>query len=189
MTIRVNRQDYIIKKALAGAILLFLSTKKSKLLIIKNILDKIITFSLYKADINIDTVFIIAFAGFLRIGKITYPNRKAKDFSTIKALCSDVRIAPNGYLMVFHLKWSKIDKTYSGVNIQIATILGDRLCPVAAMIWLFNYNPRPLSNPLFSVNNKAFSVPVVRKILLMCLTAGGILPNSYSNHSFCRGAA
>ena len=98
-------------------ILLFLSTKKSKLLIIKNILDKIITFSPYKADINIDAVFIIAFAGFLCIREIIYPNRKAKDFSTIKALYSNIRIAPNGHLIVFYLKQSKIDKTYNSVNI------------------------------------------------------------------------
>ena len=97
-------KDYIIKKALAGAILLFLSTKKSKLLIIKDILDKIITFSPYKADINIDAAFIIVFIGFLYIKKIIYLNKKVKDFSTIKALYSNVRITPDGYLMVFYLK-------------------------------------------------------------------------------------
>ena len=100
-----------------GAILLFPSTKKTKLLIIKDILDKIITLRPCKADTNVDTAFIIAFIGFLRIGEITYLNRKAKDFSTTKALRSNVRIAPDSYLMVFHLKRSKIDKTYSGVNI------------------------------------------------------------------------
>ena len=55
-------------------------------------------------DINIDIAFIIAFTGFLYIGEIIYLNRKAKDFSTTKALCSDVRIAPDGYSMVFYLK-------------------------------------------------------------------------------------
>jgi hypothetical protein len=55
-------------------------------------------------DINIDTVFIIAFTGFLYIGEIIYLNRKAKDFSTIRALYSNIRIAPNGYLIVFYLK-------------------------------------------------------------------------------------
>ena len=118
-----------------------------------------------------------------------YPNRKAKDFSTTKALYSDIRIAPNSYLIVFYLKWSKINKTYSGVNIQIAAVLRDCLCPIAAIIWLFNCDPQPLLDPLFSVNNKAFSAPVVRKILLIYLAAGGILPNSYFNHSFHRGAA
>ena len=78
--------------------------------------------------------FIIAFIGFLHIGEIIYLNRKVKDFSTIKALYSDVRIAPDGYLIVFYLKWSKIDKTYNSINIQIAAILGDRLCPIAAII-------------------------------------------------------
>ena len=134
-------KNYIIKRALTGAILLFLSTKKSKLLIIKDILDKIVTFSPCKADINIDMAFIIAFTGFLYIGEIIYLNRKAKDFSIIKALYSDIRIAPNGYLIVFYLKQSKIDKIYSGINIQIATILGNRLYPMAVMIQLFNYNP------------------------------------------------
>ena len=127
-------KDYIIKRALAGAILLFLFTKKSKLPIIKDILDKIITFSPYKADINVDAAFIIAFIGFLCIGEIIYLNRKAKDFSTTKALYSNVRIAPNSYLIVFYLKRSKTDKTYNSVNIQIAAILGDRLCPIAAII-------------------------------------------------------
>jgi hypothetical protein len=182
-------KDYTIKRALARAISLFPSTKKSKLLIIKDILDKIVTFSPCKADININAVFMMAFTGFLYIGEIIYPNRKAKDFSIIKALYSDVRIAPNSHLIVFYLKWSKIDKTYSGINIQIATILGDYLCPIAAIIQLFNYDPWPLSDPLFSVNNKAFLVLVVYKILLICLAASSILPNSYSNHSFCRGAA
>ena len=127
-------KDYIIKRALAGAILLFLSTKKSKLLITKNILDKIVTFSPYKADININAAFIIAFIGFLYIGEIMYPNRKVKDFSTIKALYSNVRIALNSYLIVFYLKQSKTDKTYSNINIQITAILEDCLCPIAAII-------------------------------------------------------
>ena len=94
-------EDYIIKRALVGAILLFISTKKTKLLIIKDILDKIITFSPYKADININTVFIIVFMGFLYIKEIIYPNRKVKDFSTIRALCTNIRITPNSHLIVF----------------------------------------------------------------------------------------
>ena len=97
-------KDYIIKRALAGVILLFLSTKKSKLLITKDILDKIVTFSPCKADININIVFIMAFTGFLYIGEIMYPNRKVKDFSITKALYGNIRIALNGYLIVFYLK-------------------------------------------------------------------------------------
>jgi hypothetical protein len=97
-------KDYTIKRALVGAISLFPSTKKTKLLIIKDILDKIITLRPCKADININAAFIIVFTGFLYIGEIIYPNRKTKDFSTIKALYSDIRIAPNSYLIVFYLK-------------------------------------------------------------------------------------
>ena len=83
----------------------------------KDILDKIVTFSPYKADINVNIIFIIIFISFLYIEEIIYLNRKAKDFSITKALYSDVRIAPNSYLIVFYLKWSKINKTYNGVNI------------------------------------------------------------------------
>ena len=86
------------------AILLFLFTKKFKLLIIKNILNKIITFSFCKADININAAFIMVFTGFLYIEKIIYPNKKAKDFSITKALYSNIKIAPNSYLIVFYLK-------------------------------------------------------------------------------------
>ena len=42
-----------------GAILLFLFTKKTKLLIIKDILDKIITLRPYKADINIIIISLL----------------------------------------------------------------------------------------------------------------------------------
>ena len=97
-------KDYTIKRALVGAILLFLFIKKTKLSIIKDILDKIVTSKPYKADANVNIAFIIAFTGFLYIGEIIYPNRKAKDFSTIKALYSNIRIAPDGYLIVFYLK-------------------------------------------------------------------------------------
>jgi hypothetical protein len=101
-----------------GAILLFLFTKKTKLLITKDILNKIITSRLYNADINVDIAFIIIFAGFIYIKEIIYLNRKAKDFNTIKALCGNIRIASNSYLMVFlYLKWSKTDKIYSSINI------------------------------------------------------------------------
>ena len=68
-------------------------------------------------DINIDIVFIIAFIGFLYRKEIIYLNKKVKDFNTIKALYSDIKIAPNSYLIVFYLKRSKIDKIYSSVNI------------------------------------------------------------------------
>jgi hypothetical protein len=132
---------------------------------------------------------MIAFTGFLCIKEIIYLNRKATDFSTTRALYNNIRIAPDGYSMVFCLKRSKTDKTYSSINIQIAAVLKDCLYPVAAMIQLFNHNPWPLLDPLFSVNNRAFSALVVCKILSTCLAASSILLNGYSNHSFYRGAA
>ena len=63
-----------------------------------------------------------------------YPNRKVKDFNTIKALYSNIRITLNSYLIVFYLKWSKTDKIYNSINIQITAVLEDHLCPMAAII-------------------------------------------------------
>jgi hypothetical protein len=96
---------------------LFLFTKKTKLLIIKDILNKIVTFSPHKADINIDIVFITAFAGFLYIKEIIYLNKKVKDFSAIRALYNNIKITPDSYLIVFYLERSKIDKIYNSINI------------------------------------------------------------------------
>jgi hypothetical protein len=59
----------------------------------------------------------MAFIGFLYIGEIIYPNKKVKDFSTIRALYNNIRIAFNGYLIVFYLKQSKTDKIYNSINI------------------------------------------------------------------------
>ena len=134
-----------------------------------------------------DIVFILISICFLYIRKIIYLNKKAKDFSIIRALYSDIRIAFNDYLMVFYFKRSKIDKTYSGINIQITAILGGYLYFIAVIIQLFNRNPRPLLNPLFSTNNRVFLALVVYKILLTCLAAGSILPNSY--FSYCNGTS
>ena len=93
-----------LRNTLVGAILLFLFTKKTKLLIIKNILNKIVTFGPHKADINIDIVFIIVFIGVLNIKKTIYPDRKAKDFNITRALYRNIKIAPNSYLIVFYFK-------------------------------------------------------------------------------------
>jgi hypothetical protein len=55
-------------------------------------------------DANINTAFIMAFTGVLYIGEIIYLNKKVKNFSTTRALYNNIRITPNGYLMVFYLK-------------------------------------------------------------------------------------
>jgi hypothetical protein len=59
-----------------------------------------IVFKPYKANINIDIVFIIVFIGFLYIREIIYLNRRVKDFSIIRALYSNIRITPDSYLIV-----------------------------------------------------------------------------------------
>lgn len=63
--------------------ILFPSVKSTHLPIIKNILKKIITQSIKSLeDLNINAAFKIAWAGFLRLGKITYIADKLKKNST-----------------------------------------------------------------------------------------------------------
>jgi hypothetical protein len=117
-----------------GYITIPIYQKINKLLIIKDILDKIIIFKPCNADTNTDMVFIIVFIGFLYIKEIIYPNKEVKDFNTIKALYSNIRITPNSYLIIFYLKWSKIDKVYNSINIQITTILENRVYYITIII-------------------------------------------------------
>ena len=82
-----------IHRILSGAQLLFSNTKKDRLPITKNILEKIISvIPILIGDLNIDTAFKVAWAGFLRMGEFTYTNAKAQaqTFVNTKLTRSDI---------------------------------------------------------------------------------------------------
>lgn len=59
---------------------LFSSKKQNRLLITKNIFKKIIEDKpLLVTDLNIDTIFKVVWAGFMRIGKLTYTMAEGKN--------------------------------------------------------------------------------------------------------------
>jgi hypothetical protein len=183
--------DPFLKRLLAGARSLFPQKKKEKLPITRDILAKIVTGGRSKQDINVDAAFTVAFAGFLRMGEISYTaaELRSKAFIHTKATRGDVSIAKDQSSMVLHLKRSKTDTTHSGVKIRISAQPGDPLCPVAAMVRLRNRDPQPDSAPLFTLNAKPFTKDSVRAILQTRLLDAGIRPDGYTNHSFRRGAA
>lgn len=72
---------------------LFPKQKATRLLITKNILEKITENEPVDHDkLNIDTMFKVAWISFLRLGKITYSSTKLKKtlFSDTKVIKSDV---------------------------------------------------------------------------------------------------
>ncbi|KAF1971992.1 hypothetical protein BU23DRAFT_469368, partial [Bimuria novae-zelandiae CBS 107.79] len=73
--------------------------------------------------VNLNVAFLLAFAGFLRIGKFTYKDLDLKD---IRRFCIEnltrrcvTGLATRDYF-ILHLPRSKIDLNNKGVNIVIA---------------------------------------------------------------------
>ncbi len=138
--------------------------------------------------LNINAAFTTAFAGFLRLGEITYTAAEARQaaFALTKATRGDITFGPDH--MVLRLKRSKTDKQHQGVQIPIAAT-GDQLCPVAHMKRLLHYDPQPRHKPLFNQEQSAFTRLSLVRVLNSRLTAVGIDPTKYNGHSFRKGAA
>ena len=133
---------------------MFPQTKRTRLPITKDFLEKITSYkpqSLH--DLNIDTAFKIAWAGFLYMEEFTYTkmepgNRKL--FSGAKLTRSDITFSENDQNVVLRLKRSKTDVKHTGVEIIIAAT-NDSLCPLSALCKLFMLDPQPNNAPLFSL--------------------------------------
>lgn len=86
---------------------LFFSLKTKHLAITKGILQKITYNPATSAEeCNIDAVFKIGWAGFLRLGEITYTSAKLKGatFSSIYAVKSDISFAGGNQYAIVGLK-------------------------------------------------------------------------------------
>ena len=184
-------EDLRLDQILQGGQSLFLEVKKDCFPITKEISEQITaTVPVTKDDFNIDTVFKIARAGFLRLGEITYSpaDLKKSSFINLKVTRSDVRFAENDQYAVLRLKRSKTDVKHTGVQI-ILSATGERTCPVAALRRLFNHVKRSASAPLFMLSNAAFSRVSVISILKSRLAQAGFSETGFSGHSFRKGAA
>ncbi len=172
---------------------MFSQAKKTRLPTTKDILLNITRIKPTSLqDLNINTAFKVAWAGFLRMGEFTYTKADLKNhkvFSATKLTRSDITFPQDDQYVVLRLKRSKIDIKHTGVEIIIAAI-NNVSCPVSALRQLFMLDPQPSNTPLFKLDNgAAFARKPVIQILCQKLEASGIPYQAYSGHSFCKGAA
>lgn len=128
-----------IKLLLQGGKSLFPSTKAISLPITKDILSAITTIPpMTINDLNLDTAFKVAWAGFMRLGEITYtePEKRADSFKDLHLTRSDITFSENDQYATWRLKRSKTDINHTGVLIMLATT-NQPTCPVTALRRLF----------------------------------------------------
>lgn len=141
------RMALIIK----GGRRLFPSKKQNRLTITKGILEKITDEKpLSISDLNVDTAFKVVWAGFMRMGELTYTVAEAKKatFAETGLTRSDISLAKGDQYAILRLKRSKTDTEHTGMQIILAAT-GERTCPVVALRRLFIQDPRPANAPLF----------------------------------------
>ena len=150
--------DPWIALIIKGGKWLFPSKKKNRLPITKDIFKKItIEAPLTVNNLNIDTTFKVAWAGFMQLGKITYTVAEAKKalFKDIRLTKSDISFAKGDQYAILRLKQSKTNVDHTGVQIMLAAT-GEPTCPVSALRRLFIQNLRLAEAPLFRLLFAAF---------------------------------
>ena len=183
-----------IHRILSGARSLFPHIKKDRLPITKEILEKITSvIPISIEDLNIDTAFKVAWAGFLRMGEFTYTSAEAqaRTFVDTKLTRSDITFSEGDQHAILRLKRSKTDVNHTGVEIILAAT-NDKTCPVTALRTLFIRDPQPRTAPLFRLtgHSTAFARKPVIDILQERLRVHNIITaKSYTGHSFRKGAA
>jgi integrase len=140
-------------------------------------------------DLNFRSALKVAYAGFLRLGEITYnPGDTVNPtiFQRYHVLRRDVRV--NRDHVTLHLRNSKADRDKQGVYICMART-GDIICPVTALEQLFLVDSRPPDAPLFRFINRGFRRQNVINRIKSLLALAGVDPGGYTGHSLRRGAA
>ncbi|KAI0996202.1 hypothetical protein K3495_g11980 [Podosphaera aphanis] len=134
---------------------------------------------------------LLAFAGFLRMGEITWTQSdhpSSQRFFDTKVTRSCVRFSECRSYLTLHLKRSKTDDHNERVFILIAANRGSSLCPVTAMEELFAQDPQPPAAFLFSLNGAAFTKQSLQGWLTRSLFNKGLNPETVTLHSFRQGA-
>ncbi len=170
---------------------LFPSKKRNRPPITKEIVEKITEEEFLSiTDLNVDTTFKVAWAGFMRMGELTYTAAEAKKatFAEIGLTRSDISFEEWDQYSILRLKRSRTDTEYTGVQIILAAT-GEPTCPVAALRRLFIKDPRSPNAPFFSLQSLAFSRQAVVNILKQRIAATSLPEANYSGHSFRKRAA
>lgn len=141
-------------------------------------------------DLNLDAAFKVAWAGFMRLGELTYTHAEKihSSFRDLHLTRSDITFSEHDQYVTLRLKKSKTDVNHTGALIMLAKTQ-DPTCPVTALRALFTRDPQPAYAPLFSHDNKSFTRRYVIAQLRSRLSAIGVSSTNYSGHSFWKGAA
>jgi integrase len=143
-------------------------------------------------QVNFDTAFKIAFAGFLRTKEVTYDEVELSNKNSFKhthLLRRDVHFADGDEHAIISLRGSKCDFKATGVEIVLAAT-GTPTCPVSGLRALFETDPQPADAPLFRTAAGAFTRERYVNTLRNRLRAAGCYNSrEYAGHSFRRGAA
>jgi hypothetical protein len=141
-------------------------------------------------DITFSTLFSLAFAGFFRIGELTYDAKDVQSPEFVKrhVTRSDISFSEDDSFATIRLKASKTDYLHEGVSIVVSAAA--ICCPVQALRRLFEADPQPGNSPLFRLaKGAACSYQRVAATLKKRLTTANYNPALFSGHSFRKGAA
>lgn len=180
-----------LARIIKGGKRIFSRAKAERLPITKNIFSQITSFIPSSTeDHSIDAAFKVAWAGFLRLGEITYTHaeRNKSSFASTSTTRSDVFFSENDQYAILRLKRSKTDINHTGVQIVLAAT-GEPTCPVASLRRLFLVDPQLPSAPLFQLASGSFPRQRVITILRSRLIQAGLSDTGFSGHSFRKGAA
>ena len=180
-----------LRRIIKGAARMFPHLKKQRFPITRDILLKITKRTPPNLrELNLNTAFIIAWAGFLRCGEFTYSSQDREDalFVQTHLTRSDSTFEDRCQYAILRLKFSKTDYDHTGVEIILAAT-GDELCPVAALRNLFQKDPQHQLSPLFNLDGAAFARKAVVDYLCQRLRENNMSDEGFSGHSFRKGAA
>ncbi len=186
-------QSESIKRLIQGASRLMSRPQRQRLPITKDELCAITeTIPNSALDYNLRACWLLAWAGFLRMGEVCWEEKDLRDgnqlFSAFKVTRQHVRFSPNLDHVQLTLPRSKTDKEHESVVVHIAATEAPT-CAVKALLDLFQHDPQPASAPLFSFYGKAWSKPKLIAALKQSLTTAGYNPDTKHLHSFRKGAA
>jgi hypothetical protein len=155
--------------------------------ILKSILPPL---SADKDDVNIYTVFCIAFAGFFRMGKfintVTDFTISGASFKIFRR--SDIKFSENHDTVIFLFRRSKTDVNNIGVRIILSRTEGVT-CPIFSLLHLFVTDSQDQSNTFFRFTNGPFTRTRVFSALFLRLSRIRIQDSDYNGHTFRREAA
>lgn len=132
-------------------------------------------------DLNIDTAFKVAWAGFMRIRELTYTavEKNKPSFKDPYFTRADITFSEQDQYAMLRLKQSKTDTSHIGNLIMLAATR-NFTCPVTALCSLFTLDVQPSPVPLFAINNSSFSRQYVVDRLRAKLLMMGVLSLGFS---------